>query len=114
MTDSTPHSGQVPADGPAVGQDEWVARHGERRLVRGGPLGLLELRLRQAPWWTWLILFLLAFSLLPVVETSGYVRLVAFDTVLDMLLALGLNVVLGWGGLLDLGYVTNIVRSRYK
>ena len=36
---------------------------------------------------------------------SGYVRRVAFDTVLYMLLALGLNVVVGWGGLLDLGYV---------
>ena len=32
-------------------------------------------------------------------------RLVAFDTVLYMLLALGLNVVVGWGGLLDLGFV---------
>ena len=30
---------------------------------------------------------------------------VAFDTLLYMLLALGLNVVVGWGGLLDLGYV---------
>jgi len=33
------------------------------------------------------------------------VRRVAFDTTLYMLLALGLNVVVGWGGLLDLGYV---------
>ncbi|HET7647227.1 MAG TPA: branched-chain amino acid ABC transporter permease [Gaiellaceae bacterium] len=105
MTDSTPHSGEIPASGPAVGQDEWVARHAERRLMRGGPLGALEDRLRQVPWWAWLILFLAAFSLLPVVESSGYVRRVAFDTVLYMLLALGLNVVVGWGGLLDLGYV---------
>ena len=105
MTDSTPHSGQVPADGPAVGQDEWVARHAERRLLRGGPLGTLEDRLRRVPWWAWLILFVAAFSLLPVFEHSGYVRRVAFDTVLYMLLALGLNVVVGWGGLLDLGYV---------
>ncbi len=105
MTDSTPHSGHLPADGPAVGQDEWVARHGERGGGRGGPFGLLELRLRQVPWWAWLLLFLFAFSLLPVVESSGYVRLVAFDTVIYMLLALGLNVVVGWGGLLDLGYV---------
>jgi branched-chain amino acid transport system permease protein len=105
LTDSTPHSGEIPASGPAVGQDEWVARHAERRLMRGGPLGALEDRLRQVPWWAWLILFLAAFSLLPVVESSGYVRRVAFDTVLYMLLALGLNVVVGWGGLLDLGYV---------
>ena len=32
-------------------------------------------------------------------------RRVAFDTVVFMLLALGLNIVVGWGGLLDLGYV---------
>ena len=38
-------------------------------------------------------------------RTASYVRRVAFDTVLYMLLALGLNVVVGWGGLLDLGYV---------
>ena len=91
--------------GPAVGQDEWVARHAERRLMPGGPLGTIEERLRRIPWWAWLILFVAAFSLLPVFEKSGYVQRVAFDTVLYMLLALGLNVVVGWGGLLDLGYV---------
>ena len=32
MSDSTPHRSQTPADGPAVGQDEWVARHAERRF----------------------------------------------------------------------------------
>src|SRR5436305_12529865 len=105
MTDSTPNSSDVPASGPAVGQDEWVARHAERRLLRGGPLGTLEQRARLVPWWAWLVLFAAAMSLLPVVSSSGYVRRVGFDTVLYMLLALGLNVVVGWGGLLDLGYV---------
>jgi branched-chain amino acid transport system permease protein len=95
----------VPAEGPAVGQDEWVARHGEHRLLPGGPLGALEERLRRVPWWAWLVLFLAAMSLFPAFESSGYVRLVAFTTVLYMMLALGLNVVVGWGGLLDLGYV---------
>ena len=61
--------------------------------------------MRSAPWWAWLALFVAAFALLPAVESSGYVRFVAFQTVLYMLLALGLNVVVGWGGLLDLGYV---------
>jgi branched-chain amino acid transport system permease protein len=105
MTDSTPHSGHIPADGPAVGQDEWVARHAERRLVRGGRLGTVEDRLRAVPWWAWLVLFLAVGSLIPAVESSGYVRRVGFDTVIYMLLALGLNVVVGWGGLLDLGYI---------
>jgi branched-chain amino acid transport system permease protein len=71
----------------------------------GRRLGVLEERIRRVPWWVWLALFVALFSLLPVVESSGYVRRVAFDTVLYMLLALGLNVVVGWGGLLDLGYV---------
>ena len=58
------------------------------------------------PWWAWLdALRRRSSRLLPVGFESGYVRRVAFDTVLYMLLALGLNVVVGWGGLLDLGYV---------
>ncbi len=102
MTDSTPHGTH---EGPAVGQDEWVARHAERRIMPDGPLGTIEDRVRSAPWWAWLILFVAGFSLLPVVEQGGYVREVAFTTVLYMILALGLNVVVGWGGLLDLGFV---------
>jgi branched-chain amino acid transport system permease protein len=105
MTDSTPHGSHIPATGPAVGQDEWVARHAVRGILPEGPLRKLEERLRRVAWWAWLVLFIAAMSLLPVFETSGYVRRVGFDTVLYMLLALGLNVVVGWGGLLDLGYV---------
>jgi branched-chain amino acid transport system permease protein len=90
---------------PAVGRDEWVARHGERRARRGGVLGTLEQRVAAVPWWAWLTLFVGVVCLLPVGFESGYVRRVAFDTVVFMLLALGLNIVVGWGGLLDLGFV---------
>jgi len=90
---------------PAVGRDEWVARHGRNRSRRGGPLGTIEDRLAVVPWWAWLTLFVAVVALLPVGFESGYVRRVAFDTVVYMLLALGLNVVVGWGGLLDLGFV---------
>ena len=65
MTDSTPHSSDTPASGPAVGQDEWVARHAERRLMRGGPLAAMEERLRAIPWWAWLTLFVGVMCLLP-------------------------------------------------
>ena len=102
---SQPAPPPEPPTGPAIGKDEWVARHGERRQGRGGLFGQIEQRVRTAPWWTWLILFVAAFALLPLASDSGYVRRVAFDTALYMLLALGLNVVVGWGGLLDLGYV---------
>ena len=91
--------------GPAVGRDEWVARHGGNREQRGGRLGAVEERLRGVPWWAWLTLFVAVFALVPVAYDSGYVRRVAFDIAIYMLLALGLNVVVGWGGLLDLGFV---------
>src|SRR3954470_16536672 len=105
MSDSTPHGfHSTGAEGPAIGQDEWVARHAEVRLLPAR-LAPLEARLRAVAWGGWLMLFVGAFCLFPIVEPSGYVRQVAFLTVLYMLLALGLNVVVGWGGLLDLGYV---------
>lgn len=90
---------------PAVGRDEWVARAEERREGRVGWLGGMETRLRAAPWWAWLTLLVAVIAVLPIGFESGYVRRVAFDTVIYMLLALGLNVVVGWGGLLDLAYV---------
>jgi branched-chain amino acid transport system permease protein len=93
------------ATGPAVGRDEWVARHGGNREQRGGRIGALEERLRRVPWWAWLTLFVAIFAMVPVAYDSGYIRRVAFDIALYMLLALGLNVVVGWGGLLDLGFV---------
>ena len=93
------------ATSPAVGRDEWVARHGERRTRRGGILGEVDRRLAVVPWWALLTLFVALFCLLPVGFESGYVRRVAFDIVVFMLLALGLNIVVGWGGLLDLGFV---------
>ena len=91
--------------GPRIGKDEWVARAGERRGGRGGRLGVLEARLRTVPWWVWLALFIGVVALLPIGIENGFVRRVAFDTVIYILLALGLNVVVGWGGLLDLGYI---------
>jgi ABC-type branched-subunit amino acid transport system permease subunit len=90
---------------PAIGRDEWVARHGDNRSRRGGRIGEVEERLRAVPWWAWLTLLVAGFCLVPAVSSSGYVQRVAFDIAVYMLLALGLNVVVGWGGLLDLGYI---------
>ena len=82
MSDSTPeypvHEGseEPPVTSPAIGHDEWVARHVERRLPP--KLGPVEERLRLVPWWAWLILFLGAACLLPVFSSSPYVRYVGF------------------------------------
>ena len=95
-------SAEGPGRSPAIGRDEWVERHDERRAHRAGVLGVLDARARAVPWWIWLTLFLALFALMPVAVDNAYWRRVAFDTTLFMLLALGLNVVVGWGGLLDL------------
>jgi branched-chain amino acid transport system permease protein len=108
MSDTTPPlppGPDAPLTSPAIGQDEWVARHLDQRATPERRLGTIEARLRNVPWWAWLALFTAAISTMPLVSSSGYVRRVGFDTVIYMLLALGLNVVVGWGGLLDLGYV---------
>ena len=39
---------------PAVGRDEWVARHGEQRRPARRVVGTVEERLRTVPWWAWL------------------------------------------------------------
>ena len=43
MSDTMPPNAPDPPTGPAVGQDEWVARHGEHRVTRGGRLGPVQL-----------------------------------------------------------------------
>ncbi len=53
----------------------------------------------------WLALAVGASALVPFLSDSDYVIRVAVNTVLFALLALGLNVVVGWAGLLDLGFV---------
>ena len=42
---------------------------------------------------------------IPLITDDGYVNVIVFDTLIFCLLAIGLNVVVGWGGLLDLGYI---------
>jgi branched-chain amino acid transport system permease protein len=90
---------------PRIGVDEWVASvEGRREQVRG-PLGAarrtverVPLALRVAP----LVAFAAVF---PFLTDSDFVVRVALNTLLFALLAMGLNTVVGWAGLLDLGYV---------
>lgn len=90
---------------PQIGVDEWVRRSGERI---SGPAGLLGEAWRRAER-TPRILLLAAFvgiaCALPVLTSNGYVIGVDADTMLYVLLAVGLNVAVGWAGLLDLGYI---------
>ena len=92
-------------DGPRIGVDEWVARADERTGVRGGRLAPLFARAERIPWWAILAAAVAFTALVPFLSSSDYVVRVAVNTVLFALLALGLNVVVGWTGLLDLGFI---------
>jgi branched-chain amino acid transport system permease protein len=86
---------------PRIGTDEWVASVGGRK-ERRGPLWEAWARM---PGSARLGAALLAASLLPLLTDSDYVIRVGVNAVLFALLALGLNVVVGYAGLLDLGYI---------
>ncbi|HET9437093.1 MAG TPA: branched-chain amino acid ABC transporter permease [Gaiellaceae bacterium] len=88
------------SEGPRIGQDEWVARSGEN--IRRNRL---EQALDRVPGWARLLLFAVVVASIPLLTDDGYVNAVVFDTLIFCLLAIGLNVAVGWGGLLDLGYI---------
>ena len=102
----TPHPPHdVEPDSPGIGVDDWV-RTVEERLARPeGRLGRLRRRLETVPRPQLVAGFLALAAFLPLITANGYVLRVGTDTLLYVLLALGLNVVVGWAGLLDLGYV---------
>jgi ABC-type branched-subunit amino acid transport system permease subunit len=83
-----------------IGVDSWVAEVEERR--EAGPL---RRAFERVPRTARFGVFLVAASLVPVFSSNEYVIRVGVDTLIFALLALGLNVVVGFAGLLDLGYV---------
>ncbi|MBV8258488.1 MAG: branched-chain amino acid ABC transporter permease [Actinobacteria bacterium] len=85
---------------PRIGVDEWVATHAGRTQ-----LGRLQQRLSGVPSLGFYFLFGAIAAFVPVMTGNAYVVRVGFDTLLYMLLALGLNITVGYAGLLDLGYI---------
>ncbi|RIK36731.1 MAG: hypothetical protein DCC55_26365 [Chloroflexi bacterium] len=108
---------ETSAPAPPIGHDQWVAQVEGRRYKQSGlwgavtsgwaaiPLnvryGLVVALMALAPWLTSLRPVL---DLLGVIDNAFVVRILASFLVAAML-AIGLNVVVGFAGLLDLGYV---------
>lgn len=87
-----------------IGVDQWVEQSGERREQYSGwtaPARRMFDALR--PGWR-LAIFLLLAGAYPLLVSQSGVR-IGITVLLLAMLALGLNVVVGWVGLLDLGYV---------
>jgi ABC-type branched-subunit amino acid transport system permease subunit len=101
---------EVPAtpdarDRPRVGVDEWVAQVEERRARYTGVSGLVRRGLAYVPAPARLALFAAFAATLPLWMNRGDIFVYGIVTLVYLLLALGLNVVVGYAGLLDLGYV---------
>jgi branched-chain amino acid transport system permease protein len=92
-----------PPSGPQIGVDEWVARRD--RLAGSGLTAQLRRQVAAVPQWALLLAFVVGVALIPVLTSDQYVLRVATDTMLWVLLATGLNVAVGWAGILDLGYI---------
>jgi ABC-type branched-subunit amino acid transport system permease subunit len=103
--DIPPLPARPDAGQPGIGVDEWVASHEGRRERGRGVAGWAQHELERLPRPAFYVAFGIAAALLPLFTSNGYVIRVGFDTLLYMLLALGLNIVVGYAGLLDLGYV---------
>ena len=91
--------------GPQVGADEWVARQAHRREYLPSVLGTAQRQFERIGWWPRLAVAGLAGAALPLLGLGGFQLQVGIDALVVALLAVGLNIVVGWAGLLDLGYV---------
>lgn len=90
---------------PSIGVDEWVARAAERREHRSGWLGGAQRLAERVGWWQRLALCTAIGVVIPQLGMNAFQLQVGINALLLALLALGLNVSVGWAGLLDLGYV---------
>jgi branched-chain amino acid transport system permease protein len=94
----------TPPPTPGIGQDEWVARAGERTQT-DAIADWVKGQTSRVPWFVWFAVAVTVIALVPVITSDGYLIRVGTDTLLYALLALGLNVAVGWAGLLDLAYI---------
>jgi ABC-type branched-subunit amino acid transport system permease subunit len=92
-------------DQPKVGVDEWVARVDERRAAQTGLTGLVARTWERLPAPARLVVLLGPFAIFPFITNEGNLFRYGLITLIYALLAMGLNVVVGFAGLLDLGYV---------
>jgi ABC-type branched-subunit amino acid transport system permease subunit len=95
----------IDSQGPQVGADEWVARQAHRREYLPSWLGRVQRESERIGWWPRLAVAGLAGAALPSLGLGGFQLQVGIDAMVIALLAVGLNIVVGWAGLLDLGYI---------
>jgi len=98
---------------PRVGVDDWVAAHEERAARRTGVAGALARLWDVLPPFARLGVFVVPAVFLPFVMSESNLARYAVYTLLYALMGLGLNVVVGYAGLLDLGYIAFVGFGAY-
>lgn len=88
-----------------IGVDEWVAQAEERAEAAPGWRGRAARLGSRIGWWPRLSLALLAGLVFGQLSLGVNIQTVAVNSLIYAILALGLNIAVGWTGLLDLGYV---------
>src|SRR5437764_173656 len=92
-------------DRPRVGTDEWVAQVEQRREAGKGLTGAVARGWEHLPAWGRLAVLLGPFAVFPFITNEGNLYRYGLITLIYAVLALGLNIVVGFAGLLDLGYI---------
>jgi len=92
-------------DRPRIGVDEWVAQVEHRRERYTGLRGAVQRRWDRLPPAARVLLFAVPAAAFPYLTTEGNVFRYGLFTLVYALLAVGLNIVVGFAGLLDLGYI---------
>jgi branched-chain amino acid transport system permease protein len=95
----------VASQDPSIGVDEWVARSSGRREYAPGWRGQLQRASERVGWWPKLAAAGVAGALVPLLTTNDFQLQVGINGLLLAILAVGLNISVGWAGLLDLGYI---------
>jgi branched-chain amino acid transport system permease protein len=108
-TPTPPDPGPENAASPGIGVDEWVARSDERRDASAGFAGRARALYERLPKPVVFAIVVVLAALIPVVSATSvnddYYLRVSTVALAFALLALGLNVAVGFAGLLDLGYI---------
>jgi branched-chain amino acid transport system permease protein len=88
-----------------IGTDQWVEQYGRRVSRKTGLAGLADRVGARLPAWGWLVVMVAIGFTLPLLTDNTFAIRVAGNVALLGTLALGLNIVVGYAGLLDLGFV---------
>ena len=88
-----------------IGVDEWVAQHTDRRDAGTGWRRFMYTVEARVSWWPRLGIVVLVGLIFGQLSLNSNIEQVAINSLIYAILALGLNIAVGWAGLLDLGYV---------